>query len=189
MYTKGGESLRWGLIFVVVTSAIPLQAIIYHWWCLYDRNLNGAVMMLRYSIYQYYNNLLTMTSNNLMTPCKHRVVVTQSNWRYFMDVPHHWEGWVVGEELGSLSNDGDADCPVDISIYCLSSILCFFWQHNTPQASLGSGWDVANDDGWQEDSSLTITCSFWLKERKNFFCENTHSCNFKNTLDAFQTCE
>ena len=33
--------------------------------------------------------------------------------RYFMDVPHHWEGWVVGEELGSLSNDGDADCPVD----------------------------------------------------------------------------
>ena len=48
-----------------------------------------------------------------------------------MDVPHHWEGWVVGEELGSLSNDGDADCPVDISIYCLSSILCFFFDSIT----------------------------------------------------------
>jgi len=58
--------------------------------------------------------------------------------RYFMDVPHHWEGWVVGEGLGSLSHDGDADCP----------------------ASLGSGWDVADGDEWQEDSSLTITCSF-----------------------------
>ena len=38
-----------------------------------------------------------------------------------MDVPHHWEGWVVGEALGSLSNDGDADCPVDISILWFAS--------------------------------------------------------------------
>ena len=63
-----------------------------------------------------------------------------------------------------------------IFLYIVFQAFCvFFWQHNTPQASLGSGWDVANDDGWQEDSSLTITCSFWLKEKKNFFCENTHS--------------
>ena len=88
--------------------------------------------------------------------------------RYLMDVPHHWEGWVVGEELGSLSNDGDADCPVWIRTF-LSLIDLFantFEIYRTitfliAQASLGSGWDVANGNDWQEDSSLTITCSFW----------------------------
>ena len=34
------------------------------------------------------------------------------NSRYMMDVPHHWEGWVAGEALNSLSHDGDTDCPV-----------------------------------------------------------------------------
>ena len=84
-----------------------------------------------------------------------------------MDVPHHWEGWVVGEELGSLSNDGDADCPVCIPTF-LSFIDLFantFEIYGTitfiiAQAALGSGWDVANGNDWQEDASLTITCSF-----------------------------
>ena len=42
-----------------------------------------------------------------------------------MDVPHHWEGWVVGEELGSLSNNGDADCPVDIPVF--SRAFCYLY--------------------------------------------------------------
>ena len=89
--------------------------------------------------------------------------------RYLMDVPHHWEGWVVGEELGSLSNDGDADCPVWIrSFLSLNDLFAntFEIYHTITfiiaQASLGSGWDVANGNDWQEDSSLTITCSFWF---------------------------
>ena len=68
-----------------------------------------------------------------------------------MDVPHHWEGWVVGEELGSLSNDGDADCPVDISIYCLSSILCFFEHITLPRQPVVGDWTGQNMMGWKND--------------------------------------
>ena len=67
----------------------------------------------------------------------------RSSWqcpsRYFMDVPHHWEGWVVGEELGSLSNNGDADCPVDIPV--LSRAFCYLMSDRHPW-HLGGTWQV-----------------------------------------------
>ena len=54
------------------------------------------------------------------------------------DVAHHWAGWVVGEGMGSLSHDDDADCP----------------------DSLNGVWDVSDGgDGWMEDSTLSVTCS------------------------------
>jgi len=57
---------------------------------------------------------------------------------YMNDVQHHWEGWVIGEGLGSLSHDDDADCPVE----------------------LGSGWDVAEGNGWVKDDTVQIVCDF-----------------------------
>ena len=58
--------------------------------------------------------------------------------RYVNDVTHHWAGWVVGQGqgMGSLSHDGDSDCPSDL-----------------PQ-----GWDVADGEGWLADSSLSVQC-------------------------------
>ena len=56
-----------------------------------------------------------------------------------MDVPHHWEGWVVGEELGSLSNNGDADCPVDIPVF--SRAFCYLISDRHPW-HLGGTWRV-----------------------------------------------
>ena len=58
--------------------------------------------------------------------------------RYVEDVAHHWSGWVVGEGMGSLSHDEDPDCP----------------------AQLPQGWDVADGEGWVEDSSLTVQCQY-----------------------------
>ena len=58
--------------------------------------------------------------------------------RYLNDVEHHWAGWVVGEGMGSLSHDQDHDCP----------------------AQLPQGWDVADGEGWVEDSSLTVECQY-----------------------------
>ena len=60
--------------------------------------------------------------------------------RYVEDVAHHWAGWVVGQPgqaMGSLSHDGDTDCP----------------------SQLPPGWDVAQGEGWLADSSLTVECS------------------------------
>ena len=46
--------------------------------------------------------------------------------RYFLDIPHHWEGWVVGEGLGELSHDGDTDCPVgSLQMIILTCLLNF----------------------------------------------------------------
>ena len=59
--------------------------------------------------------------------------------RYEQDVAHHWAGWVVagpGQGMGSLSHDGDSDCP----------------------SQLPPGWDVAQGEGWQTDSSLAVQC-------------------------------
>ena len=58
--------------------------------------------------------------------------------KYVNDVAHHWEGWVVGEGLGSLSHDGDASCPVE----------------------LGEGWDVADGNNWVRDETVQILCDF-----------------------------
>ena len=59
--------------------------------------------------------------------------------RYLSDVAHHWAGWVVGQGqggLGSLSHDGDTDCPSELT----------------------QGWDVADGEGWLADSSLSVQC-------------------------------
>ena len=58
--------------------------------------------------------------------------------RYLNDVTHHWSGWVVGQGqgMGSLSHDGDTDCP----------------------SQLSQGWDVADGEGWLADSSLSVEC-------------------------------
>jgi len=57
---------------------------------------------------------------------------------YLNDVGHHWEGWVLGEGLGNLSNDGDASCPGDLS----------------------GGWDVLQDDSWVTDETVQVVCDF-----------------------------
>jgi len=58
--------------------------------------------------------------------------------KYVNDVAHHWEGWVVGEGLGSLSHDGDTSCPVE----------------------LGEGWDVADGNSWVRDETVQLLCDF-----------------------------
>ena len=57
---------------------------------------------------------------------------------YLNDVAHHWEGWVVGEGLGSLSHDEDASCPVKLWV----------------------GRDVAEGNGWITDETMQIVCDF-----------------------------
>ena len=60
-----------------------------------------------------------------------------------MDVPHHWEGWVVGEGLGSLSHDGDADCPVDIFVFSQAFfLLCDL------KCPIGIPWIWMGRGGW-----------------------------------------
>jgi len=58
--------------------------------------------------------------------------------KYVNDVTHHWSGWVVGEGMGSLSHDADADCP----------------------DSLDAAWDVSDGaEDWLEDATLSVKCN------------------------------
>ena len=69
---------------------------------------------------------------------------SSTQMKYLNDVAHHWEGWVVGDGLGSLSHDEDASCPVE----------------------LGVGWDVAEGNGWVKDETVNIVCDF--RKQKNY---------------------
>ena len=64
----------------------------------------------------------------------------------------HWSTWTNYLSMINLFYDLFAN------IFEIYGTITFI----IAQASLGSGWDVANGNDWQEDSSLTITCSFWF---------------------------
>ena len=58
--------------------------------------------------------------------------------RYVDDIPHRWNGWVVGEGGGKISSDEDPDCPSE-----------------TEQT-----WDVFVGNAWIRDETLVLNCMF-----------------------------